>query len=88
VAGCPGIFAIYDDDDQLAAVKLAMNKLADRSGRSNAAKRLEPDQLRKEPWANRGAVCAPKRFDQDGRRTADIFAAYEKLLHDSKALDF
>src|SRR5260370_1882611 len=27
-------------------------------------------------------------FDQDGRRTADIFAAYEKLLHDSKALDF
>src|SRR5260370_41844586 len=27
-------------------------------------------------------------FDQDGRRTADIFGAYEKLLHDSKALDF
>jgi DNA helicase-2/ATP-dependent DNA helicase PcrA len=27
-------------------------------------------------------------FDQDGRRAADIFAAYEKLLHDSKALDF
>src|SRR4029077_1997843 len=27
-------------------------------------------------------------FDQDGRRTADIFVAYEKLLHDSKALDF
>src|SRR5207248_10941388 len=27
-------------------------------------------------------------FTQDGRQTADIFAAYEKALHDSKALDF
>src|SRR5258707_853834 len=25
---------------------------------------------------------------QDGRRTADVFAAYEKLLHESNALDF
>jgi len=23
-------------------------------------------------------------FDQNGRRVADIFGAYEKLLHDSK----
>jgi len=72
-------FAIYDDDDQLAAVKLAMNKLPDRSGRSNAAKRLEPDQLRKEPWANRGAVA---RRSVRSRRTPDrrYFRAYEKLL--------
>ena len=27
-------------------------------------------------------------FDLDGRRTADIFTAYEKLLNESKALDF
>src|SRR5260370_5199463 len=27
-------------------------------------------------------------IDKDGRRIADIYAAYERLLHQSKALDF
>jgi len=34
-------------------------------------------------WPDRGAVAA-QAFDQDGRRTAEIFGAYEKLLYDSK----
>jgi DNA helicase-2/ATP-dependent DNA helicase PcrA len=86
-AGLPRDFAIYDDDDQLAAVKLAMTKLQieeDSLTPRNVLSRISyaknhgqsPEQLR-------GAA-----IDQDGRRTADIFAAYEKLLHDSKALDF
>jgi DNA helicase-2/ATP-dependent DNA helicase PcrA len=86
-AGLPRDFAIYDDDDQLAAVKLAMTKLQiqdDNLTPRNVLSRIShakshgqtADQLRAEA------------FDQDGRRTADIFAAYEKLLHDSKALDF
>src|SRR6266851_3301094 len=86
-AGLPRDFAIYDDDDQLAAVKLAMNKL-----------QIEDDSLaprivlsRISYAKNHGQTAELLRaeaFDQDGRRTADIFAAYEKLLHDSKALDF
>ena len=86
-AGLPRDFAIYDDDDQLAAVKLAMAKLqinADDFTPRNVLSQISyaknhgktPEQLRAEA------------FDLDGRRTADIFTAYEKLLNESKALDF
>ncbi|HKW63865.1 MAG TPA: UvrD-helicase domain-containing protein [Candidatus Acidoferrum sp.] len=86
-AGLPRDFAVYDDDDQVAAVKLAMAKLqidADDLTPRNVLSRISyaknhgkgPEQVRAEA------------FTQDGRQTADIFAAYEKGLHDSKALDF
>jgi ATP-dependent DNA helicase UvrD/PcrA len=86
-AGLPRDFAVYDDDDQVAAVKLAMAKLqidTDELTPRNVLSRISyaknhgksPDQVRAEA------------FTQDGRQTADIFAAYEKALHDSKALDF
>jgi DNA helicase-2/ATP-dependent DNA helicase PcrA len=86
-AGLPRDFAIYDDDDQLAAVKLAManlqiddDGLTPRNvlGRISYAKNhgQSPEHVR------------AQAFDQDGRKTADIFTAYEKLLHESKALDF
>src|SRR5215831_4399798 len=86
-AGLPRDFAIYDDDDQVAAVKLAMAKLhidADDLTPRNVLSRISyaknhgksPEQMRAEA------------FTQDARQTADIFAAYEKALHDSKALDF
>ena len=86
-AGLPRDFAIYDDDDQLAAVKLAMAKLQiddDSLTPRNVLSRLSYAK-------NHGQSAEQLRaeaFDQDGRRTADIFAAYEKLLLDSKALDF
>jgi DNA helicase II / ATP-dependent DNA helicase PcrA len=87
VAGLPRDFAIYDDDDQLAAVKLAMNKLQieDDSmtprivlSRISYAKNhgKAPEQLRAEA------------IDKNGRQAADIFSTYERLLYDSKALDF
>jgi DNA helicase-2/ATP-dependent DNA helicase PcrA len=86
-AGLPRDFAIYDDDDQLAAVKLAMTKL-----------QIEDDSLtprnilsRISYAKNHGQTAEQLRaeaFDQNGRRIADIFAGYQKLLHDSKALDF
>ncbi len=86
-AGLPRDFAIYDDDDQLAAVKLAMSKLAiddDSLTPRNVLSRISyaknhgqtPEMLRAEA------------IGQDGRRVADIFAAYEKLLHQSNAVDF
>jgi len=86
-AGLPRDFAIYDDDDQLAAVKLAIANLQiDDDGLSprNVLSLISyaknhgqtPEQLR------------AAAFDQDGRKTADVFGAYEKLLHESKAVDF
>jgi DNA helicase-2/ATP-dependent DNA helicase PcrA len=86
-AGLPRDFAIYDDDDQLAAVKLVMGKLQiedDSLTPRNVLSRIShaknhgqtPEQIRAEA------------IGQDGRRVADIFSAYEKLLHQSNALDF
>src|SRR3981189_1765035 len=86
-AGLPRDFAIYDDDDQIGAVNLAMTKL-----------QIEDDSLtprnvlsRISYAKNHGQAAEQLRaeaFDQNGPRPADIFAAYEELLHDSKALDF
>src|SRR5580658_3163127 len=86
-AGLPRDFAIYDTDDQMAAIKLAMTKLAIEdesltprnvlSAISHAKNHgLSPEKMRSEA------------IGQDGRRVADVFAEYEKLLHQSKALDF
>ncbi len=86
-AGLPRDFAIYDDDDQLAAVKLSMNKL--RIDSEDLAPRLVLSRISHSK--NHGKTHEQLRaeaFDQGGRQTADIFAAYEKLLAESKALDF
>ncbi|MGB8476252.1 MAG: UvrD-helicase domain-containing protein [Candidatus Acidiferrum sp.] len=86
-AGLPRDFAIYDDDDQIAAVKLAMSKLAiddDSLTPRNILSRISyAKNHAKTPEMLRGEAIG-----QDGRRVADIFAAYEKLLHQSNALDF
>ena len=86
-AGLPRDFAIYDDDDQLAAVKLAMTKLAidddNLTPRNILSSISYAKNHGKTPEMMRGEAIG-----QDGRRTADVFAAYEKLLHQSNALDF
>src|SRR5580693_7381919 len=86
-AGLPRDFAIYDDDDQLAAVKLAMTKLAiddeDLSPRNILSSVSHAKNHGKTPEMMRSEAIS-----QDGRRTADVFAAYEKLLHQSNAVDF
>src|SRR5882762_8369394 len=86
-AGLPRDFAIYDDEDQLAAVKLVManleiddNTLAPR----NILSRISYAK-------NHGQSAEKMRseaIDKDGRRVADVYAAYEKLLRQSHALDF
>jgi len=86
-AGLPKDFAIYDDDDQLSAVKLAMGRLRieeDGLTPRNVLSRISfaknhaqsPEQVRAEA------------FGPDTKKVADIFAAYEELLKTSKALDF
>jgi DNA helicase-2/ATP-dependent DNA helicase PcrA len=86
-AGLPRDFAIYDTDDQLAAIKLAMTKLAIEDDRLTPRNVLSAISYAKNhglsPEKMRGEAIG-----QDGRRVADIFSEYEKLLHQSKALDF
>ncbi|HEX4544634.1 MAG TPA: UvrD-helicase domain-containing protein [Candidatus Acidoferrum sp.] len=86
-AGLPRDFAIYDDDDQIAAVKLAMAKLQIEENGLTPRNVLSRISYAKNQAQTPEQVRAAA-FDQDGRKTADIFTAYEKLLHDSKALDF
>ena len=85
--GLPHDFAIYDDDDQIAAVKLALRQLGftengytprELLDRISHAKNhgFSPDQL------------AAEAFDGQGRTVADIFAAYEQILRKADALDF
>jgi DNA helicase-2/ATP-dependent DNA helicase PcrA len=86
-AGLAKDFAIYDDEDQLSAVKLAMNKLGideealtprNVLSRISYAKNHDqsPEQVRAEA------------FGPDTRKVADVFAAYETLLKQSDAVDF
>src|SRR5256886_9567602 len=86
-AGLPRDFAIYDDDDQLAAVKLAMARLQIEDASLTPRNILSRISYAKNHGQTAGQLRA-EAFDQNGRRIADIFAGYEKLLHDSKALDF
>lgn len=86
-AGLPKDFAIYDDDDQLAAIKLAMGKLSIEE--SNLTPRGVLSQISSaKNQAKTPEMLRGEAIGQDGRRVADIFAAYEKLLAQSSALDF
>jgi DNA helicase-2/ATP-dependent DNA helicase PcrA len=86
-AGLPSNFSIFDDNDQLAAIKLAMatlniedDDLQPRAvlSRISFAKNhaQSPEDMRKEA------------FTPDARQSADIYAQYEKILARSKAVDF
>src|SRR6201987_1433013 len=77
-AGLPRDFAIYDDDDQLAAVKLAMGTLGiedEALTPRNVLSRIShaknhgqsPEQIRNEA------------FGPDARKVSDIYAGYQAL---------
>ena len=86
-AGLPKDFAIYDDDDQLSAVKLVMG-------------RLEVDDHILTPRNVLSRISYAKNHGQSPEQVggemfgpytstvADIYAQYEELLRHSKALDF
>ncbi len=86
-AELPRDFAIYDDDDQLATVKLMM-----------AALKIEDDTLtprnvlsrisHAKNHARTPEMIRAEAVGQDGKHVANIFAAYEKQLQQSSALDF
>ena len=86
-AGLPRDFAIYDDDDQLAAVKLAMANL--QIDDDTLTPRLVLGRI---SFAKNHAQSAERlrteAIDKHARQIAQIYAAYEQLLHQSNALDF
>jgi DNA helicase-2/ATP-dependent DNA helicase PcrA len=85
-AGLPRDFAVYDDDDQLAAIKLAMTKLGidDNSlTPRNVLSRISYAKNHAQTPENLRAA-----IDKDARTVANLYAEYERLLHQSKALDF
>jgi DNA helicase II / ATP-dependent DNA helicase PcrA len=86
-AGLPRDFAIYDDDDQLAAVKVVMNKLQIEEDGLTPRNVLSRISYAKNHGQSSGQLRA-EAIGQDGRKVADIFEGYEKLLEQSKALDF
>lgn len=86
-AGLPRDFAIYDDDDQLAAVKLAMQRLKVGEDGPTPREVLSRISFAKN-HAQSPAQMRAEAFSPDGRQAADIFAAYELLLRQSNAVDF
>jgi DNA helicase II / ATP-dependent DNA helicase PcrA len=86
-AGLPRDFAIYDDDDQISAVKLVMGKLA-----IDADELTPRNVLARISYAKNHAKTAEtlrgEAIDKDARNVANIYAGYETLLQQSNALDF
>jgi DNA helicase-2/ATP-dependent DNA helicase PcrA len=86
-AGLPHGFAIFDEDDQLAAIKLAMENLGIEERRLTPRSVLSHISYAKNQ--GEGASELGARADTDeSRQTAQVFEEYEKILRQSQALDF
>src|SRR5246127_5327132 len=86
-AGLPSNFSIFDDSDQLAAVKLVMGNL------NLEDEELQPRAILSQISFAKNHAKSPEMlraeaFTPDMRHAADVYAQYEKLLGQSKALDF
>ena len=83
----PRDFAIYDEDDQVATVKLALQQLelADTGVTPRAF--LERISYAKNHCVTPEALAA-EAFDDRGRSIAKVFEAYQRILSKSAALDF
>jgi DNA helicase II / ATP-dependent DNA helicase PcrA len=86
-AGLPKDFAIYDTDDQLSAVKLAMAKL------NIDSEQLTPRNVLSAISSAKNHALTPEKLRSeaiggDARKVADIYAEYERQLKQSNALDF
>jgi DNA helicase II / ATP-dependent DNA helicase PcrA len=86
-AGLPRDFAIYDDDDQTRAVKLAIQNL--RLGEKEFAPRAVRDRI---SHAKNHSLTSDQMeaeaFDSPMRHVAAIFREYEEILRKASALDF
>jgi len=89
-AGLPADFAIYDDDDQTAAVKRTLAQL------DLATEDYPPRSIRAQISHAKNHGITPEAMESDAasvqnrdrEQVAKIFRAYETLLHNARALDF
>ena len=86
-AGLARDFSIFDEEDQLAVVKLVLRQL------EMSEEKLSPKNiLSRISYAKNHAqtpeIMEAEAVGEDGRRTARIYTAYEKLLAQSNAVDF
>ena len=86
-AGLPSNFSIFDDNDQLAAIKLAITTLNLTEDELQPRVILSQISFAKN-HAKTADMLRSEAFTPDARHTADIYAQYEKILMQSKALDF
>ena len=86
-AGLPNNFSIFDDSDQLAAIKLAVGTLSLDDQELQPRAVLSQISFAKN-HAKSPEVMRSEAFTADARRTADIYGQYEKILAQSEALDF
>jgi DNA helicase II / ATP-dependent DNA helicase PcrA len=85
--GLPRDFAIYDDEEQLAALKIALRDLgSDDSGDTPR------EILSRISYAKNHAISPEKAltdaYDERGKLAARAYEAYEKTLRKNGALDF
>ena len=86
-AGLPSNFSIFDDNDQLAAIKLAITALNLDEEEFQARNVLSQISFAKN-HATTPEMMRKDAFTPETRHAADIYAQYEKILTQSKALDF
>src|SRR5579859_5972122 len=86
-AGLPSNFSIFDDNDQLATIKLAITTLNIDDDDLQPRNILSQISFAKN-HARTSEMLRKDAFTPDARHTADIYAQYEKILAQSKALDF
>jgi DNA helicase-2/ATP-dependent DNA helicase PcrA len=86
-AGLPSNFSIFDDNDQLAAIKLAITTLNLNDDELQPRAILSQISFAKN-HAKSPETLRSEAFTPDARHTADVYAQYEKILAQSKALDF
>ena len=86
-AGLPRDFAIYDDDDQTRAVKLAVQNL--RLGEKEFAPRAVRDRISHAKNHNvTPEEMEAEAFDPWNKNVAAILREYEEILRKASALDF
>jgi DNA helicase-2/ATP-dependent DNA helicase PcrA len=80
-------FTIYDADDSLNVIKKVLERL------NLSAQQFNPAAVRSRISIAKNQYCAPEVFAQQARdlfdeKVALVYAQYQKLLHDSNAMDF
>jgi len=80
-------FAIYDEEDQLAAVKLALGQQDDAGHGETPRELLELISFAKNHGTTAGQLAA-EASDEPSRRRARVMQAYEEILGKAGALDF